>query len=97
MRVRLRIVDQIEVPQLEPPYLELARHHNEDSACFGGSYPSSTAQGSKLMDWADGVFLEHGVRHVGRLVVVGNEKFRSAPAYCIKTGRIWVICSFFTI
>lgn len=32
--------------------------------------------GSKLMDWADGVFLEHGVRQVELLVVVGNEDVR---------------------
>lgn len=32
--------------------------------------------GSKLMDWADGVFLEHGVRQVELLVVVGNEGAR---------------------
>lgn len=32
--------------------------------------------GSKLMDWADGVFLEYGVRQVELLVVVGNEDAR---------------------
>ena len=32
--------------------------------------------GSKLMDWADGVFLEHGVRQVELLVVAGNEEAR---------------------
>lgn len=32
--------------------------------------------GSKLMDWADSVFREHGVRQVELLVVVGNEDAR---------------------
>ncbi len=131
MSVQLRTINRTEVPLLEPLYLELARHHNEVSSHFKGSYPSVSVEdqirecaedvasgksyvvvaeqddgvvafckvdivgdrgyleelvvrpgyrgqgiGSKLMDWADGVFLEHGVRQVELLVVAGNEEAR---------------------
>lgn len=131
MSVQLRTINRTEAPLLEPLYLELARHHNEASAHFKGSYPSVSVEdqirecaediasgkssvavaeqdggivafckvdivgyrgyleelvvkpecrgqgiGSKLMDWADGVFLEHGVCQVELLVVVGNEDAR---------------------
>lgn len=131
MSIQLRTINRTEVPLLEPPYLELARHHNDASAHFKGSYPSVSVGdqirecaedvasgkssvvvaeqggeivafckadivgvrgyldelvvkpeyrgqgiGSKLMDWADSVFREHGVRQVELLVVVGNEDAR---------------------
>lgn len=131
MEYLIRTIRPSETGQLEPLYHELARHHNDISTNFAGSFPSIPIEsqlrecaadlsngkshvavveqqaaaiafckvdivgtrgyldelvvlpgyrgrgiGSQLMDWADGVFLEHGVQHVELLVVVGNESAR---------------------
>ena len=131
MEYQLRTINASDVAQLWPLYRELARHHNEVSAHFGGSFPGVPVEeqlrecaedlsggkaevavieecgqlvafckvdvsgargyldelivarshrgqglGSQLMDWADGVFRERGVRRVELRVVVGNEGAR---------------------
>ena len=128
MEYQLRTIKTPEVARLEPLYRELARHHNEVSTHFGGSYPSVPIEdqlrecaedlaagktevaviekcgelvalckadvvgdrgyldelvvmsghrgqglGSRLMDWADGVFRARDVRQVELRIIVGNE------------------------
>lgn len=131
MDYRLRTIGPVEVASLKSLYTELARHHNEVSAHFKGSFPAVPVEdqldecaedlssgkanvavierdgetiafckvdivgdrgyldelavlpgyrgqglGSRLMDWAEGLFAEQGVRRVELLVVVGNEDAR---------------------
>ena len=131
MEYRIRTINAAEAARLEPLYRELARHHNEVSAHFGGNYPSVPIEdqlrecaedlaagkaemaviekrgelialckvdvvgnrgyldelvvmpghrgqglGSRLMDWADGVFRARNVRQVELRVIVGNEGAR---------------------
>ena len=131
MEYLIRAIEPSEAERLEPLYRELARHHNDISTNFAGSFPSIPIEsqlrecatdlssgkscvavveqqgaaiafckvdivgtrgyldelvvlpeyrgrgiGSQLMDWADGVFRDRGVRHVELLVVVGNESAR---------------------
>lgn len=131
MEYQLRTITAPEVARLEPLYRTLVRHHNEVSAHFGGSFPSSPVEdqlrecardladgkaevaiieeqgepvafckvdvigdsgyldefavmgghrgqglGTQLMDWADGVFRQHGARQAELRVVVGNEGAR---------------------
>ena len=131
MEYQLRTITAPEVTRLGPLYRELARHHNELSAHFGGSFPSSPVEdqrrecardladgkaevaiieeqgepvafckvdvigdsgyldefavmgghrgqglGTQLMDWADDVFCQRGVRQVELRLVVGNEGAR---------------------
>ena len=52
MGYRLRTPDMSEVARLEPLYHELARHHNEVSAHFGGSFPGMPIE-EQLRDCAE--------------------------------------------
>ena len=131
MEYQLQILNASTAARLVPLYRELARHHNEVSEHFGGSFPGVPVEdqlcecvkdlsdgkarvaiieeqgepvafckvdvagdrgyldelavlpghrgrglGSQLMDWADGVFRECGVRQVELRVVVGNDDAR---------------------
>ena len=138
MDYRLRTICASEAVRLGPLYRELARHHNEVSEHFAGSFPgvpiedqlSECAEdlvggksevaviegrgepvafckvdvvgdagyldelavmpghrgrglGSQLMNWADDVFRERGVRCVELRVVVGN---RDAQRFYERCG-----------